>query len=89
MPKINTDWNLNRFQTIYEPGVGYVVNRILYKADHSEPLVSCVDRIACFVYELEAEVFCKFRNEMLIKYDSDGPEMIEFPIINSGVKHEY
>ena len=73
-------WDLNRFQTIYTPGVGYVVNRILYDPDKDVPLVVCVDKIAVFVYEYEADVFCKFRNEMLEKYDSDGPESIIFPV---------
>jgi hypothetical protein len=36
-----------------------------------------VDEIAVFVYESEASVFCKFRNEMLRKYNTDAPEAIE------------
>lgn len=73
------DWDLNRFQYAYSPAIGFEVSRILYKPDHPQPLVTLVDKIAIFVYEDEARVFCKFRNEMLKKYNNDAPEVIEWP----------
>lgn len=74
------EWELNRFQCAYSPGEGHVVSRVLYMEDHPQPLVMCVEKIAVFIYEEEASVFCKFRNAMLKKYDTDAPEAIEWEL---------
>lgn len=68
-----------RYKQIYLPKHGYIVFRHFDDLQCTIEEAALVHKVAVFICESEAEDYCAYRNEMMMKYGTDAVEAIKRP----------